>query len=106
MSQAYDKLIRDHIPHIIRQEGRECVVEILTEEAYRTALRHKLVEEASEARDAKGDNLVVELADLKEVVDALLSSYGITVDTVHEAQQRRRAERGGFTQRLRLVSAT
>ena len=32
MSQECDKLVRDHIPEIIRQNGEECVVEVMGEE--------------------------------------------------------------------------
>ena len=45
--KEYDKLVRDLIPDIIRQHGSTCGVERLDEdEAFRGALRAKLLEEA------------------------------------------------------------
>jgi predicted house-cleaning noncanonical NTP pyrophosphatase (MazG superfamily) len=99
----YHKLVRDSIPDIIRRSGSRCAVVAMAEEEYRRALREKLVEEASEAAAAEGDHLVAELADLCEVMDALMASYGISAEAVRAEQERRRAARGGFAQRLCLL---
>ncbi len=101
--KTYDKLVRDLIPDIIRGDGHACAVETLDNEAFRRALRNKLVEEAQEAADASDDDLVTELADLQEVVDALIQAYGYTHQTVAGMQQERRGQRGGFARRLRLL---
>src|SRR3712207_1207414 len=103
MPQEYDKLVRDCIPEIIRRNGDECVVEVMGEDDYRLALRRKLVEEATEAAEASPATLITELADLCEVLDALLAAEGIDRATVQVAQEQRRAERGGFAHRLRLL---
>ncbi len=97
------KLVRDRIPEIIRQSGRECGVEAMDEEEFRQALRAKLVEEAQEAAVATGADLVTELADLYEVVDTLMAVYGIDRETVLKEQQRRQMERGGFSRRIKLL---
>ena len=101
---TYNKLVRDRIPEIIRRNGDECETALLAEEDYRAALREKLIEEAREASSASGDDLILELADLHEVLDALLRAYGISDETVQAAQMRRREERGGFDKRVRLLS--
>ncbi len=103
MRIEYQKLVRDFIPEIIRRSGSSCEVLTMTEEEYRQALRQKLVEEASEAAAADPDYLAVELADLYEVMDALMASYGLAAEAVRTEQERRRAARGGFAQRLRLL---
>ena len=100
----YDKLIRDYIPAIISQSGRRCVTEVLTKPAFRQALRAKLVEEAQEVLVADADELSTELADVLEVLDALLEAHGLGLDSIRQLQQVRRRERGGFSQRLRLMS--
>lgn len=104
MCREYDKLVRDRIPEIIRRNGGECAVEIMNDEDYRRALRRKLVEEAIEAAEAGPGQLVTELSDLAEVIDAVLAVEGIDRASVQAAQQRRRAERGGFNERLRLLA--
>lgn len=104
MRKEYYKLVRDAIPDIIRSHGQICEVNIMTEEDYRQALREKLVEEAHEvvATSTLGD-LVTELADLQEVLDALMKAYAISPETIGIEQERRRTERGGFERRFRLL---
>ena len=103
MHQEYNKLVRDRIPEIIHQAGRECEVEVMTEAAYHQALRDKLIEEAQEAAEATSQDLVKELADLYDVIDALCAAYQIERSSILAAQEKRRLERGGFDQRFRLL---
>lgn len=98
-----NKLVRDRIPEIIRQAGRDFGVETMKEEEFRQALRTKLVEEAQEAAAATGADLVTELADLCEVMNALMAVYGIDRETVLKEQQQRQIERGGFSRRIKLL---
>jgi predicted house-cleaning noncanonical NTP pyrophosphatase (MazG superfamily) len=50
-----------------------------------------------------GDELITELADLYEVIDTIMATYHIDPEAVRNMQIRRRQERGGFTQRIRLL---
>ena len=101
--RIYNKLVRDRIPEIIRDTGSTCKTESYSDEsAFRRALRDKLVEEAREAATASEEDLVAELADLQEVVDALLDAYGLNPEMLRAIQTQRRAERGAFARRLRL----
>jgi len=97
-----DKLVRDLIPEIILREGHTCGIEIVDEGSFRRALRDKLVEEAREAAEATDDDLATELADLQEVIDAVIQTHGLSREAVSSIQQQRREERGGFVRRLRL----
>jgi predicted house-cleaning noncanonical NTP pyrophosphatase (MazG superfamily) len=103
MRKKYNKLVRDFIPEIIRQSGNQCEVAIMSEAEFSQALREKLLEEAQEVTGASPQDLVSELADLQEVIDALLAVYGISREEVLTEQRRKRTERGGFKQRLRLL---
>lgn len=103
MRQYYNKLVRDKIPEIIHQSGNQCEVATMSEVEFSQALRDKLIEEAQEVITASPDNLVSELADLQEVIDSLLVLYEIEHQVVAKAQERKRAERGGFQQRLNLL---
>lgn len=100
---TYNKLIRDRIPEIIQVEGKQYQTKVMPVDDYLQALRSKLVEEASEVATADANSLVKELADLQEVIDALMESYGIQQSTVLQEQVKRRVERGGFEQRLKLL---
>ncbi|TVR16567.1 MAG: nucleotide pyrophosphohydrolase [Phormidium sp. GEM2.Bin31] len=103
-SQQYpQKLVRDRIPEIIENSGQQCQIEHLNPDDYRQALRDKLIEEAQEAAEADDDHLLSELADLTEVIDALLTSYKISPESLKKRQQQRHQERGGFEQQIRLL---
>ena len=103
MEKEYHKLVRDRIPEIIRKSGNECEVAVLSDAEYRQALCQKLIEEAGEVAEADGDNLVAELADLYEVIDALMASCGISGDEVLNAQAKRRETRGAFAEKIMLL---
>lgn len=103
MRKEYNKLIRDRIPEVICQDGRKCLVETMSEAEYRQALLEKLIEEAQEAATADPQQLITELADLYEVIDAVMVTYGIERKLVLQDQERKRAERGGFERRIRLL---
>jgi len=99
----YDKLIRDRIPEIMDDAGVSYEIETLDDEAFERALRAKLVEEAGEAAVAAGQgDLAKELADLLEVVRALMKATGLDPENVETLRERRRIERGGFARRLWL----
>jgi predicted house-cleaning noncanonical NTP pyrophosphatase (MazG superfamily) len=103
MRIPYDKLVRDKVPDAIRADGHTCHVEVLGPEEYVTQLKRKLVEEAREALEASShDDLVLELADLMEVVRSLCAATGVTLEAVEAMRLQRQAERGGFDQRLLL----
>lgn len=102
MRQEHNKLIRDRIPEIIRQAGREYEVQIISQSEYHQALLDKLIEEAQEAAQANSDNLLEELADIYEVIDAILINLNIDKDLVLAKQKQKRQEKGGFTKKLRL----
>lgn len=109
MRTTYGKLIRDRIPEILEAEGLRYEVARLDDAAFRAALLAKLLEEAGEAAavgdaDAAGDAdaLARELADLYEVIDAIMELHEIEPAGVRALQARRREERGGFARRLAL----
>lgn len=103
MRTTYGKLIRDRIPEVLEAEGLRYEVVPLDGEGFRAALLAKLLEEAGEAAAAADtDALAKELADLYEVIDAVLELHGLDRDALRALQARRREERGGFARRLEL----
>ncbi len=104
MRQEYHKLVRDRIPGIIAQDGHAYAIETLAETEYRQALVAKLLEEAQELGAAfTAEAFVTELADVLEVIDALLKTKGIDRETVLAVQKERRQQRGSFEQRIKLL---
>lgn len=97
------KLIRDHIPTIAATHGQTLTTRTATPHELPALLRAKIIEEASEAAAASPDELLEELADVLEVVEALAQAAGHTLDDLHQARARKAAARGGFTQGLVLL---
>jgi predicted house-cleaning noncanonical NTP pyrophosphatase (MazG superfamily) len=102
MRVAHHKLVRDQIPEIIAAAGCQPVTRVLDQAGYRAALRAKLLEEAREAQEAPDGRLASELADVLEVLRALAAAYGMSWDEVVSEADRKRAERGGFDDRIFL----
>ena len=105
MRKQYNKLVRDRIPEIIERDGRAYEVVSMSDEEYREALRTKLIEEAEEAAVADREKLLSELADVYEIIDAIMVAYGIQREHVLEEQKTRRDQRGGFAKRIQLLWA-
>lgn len=88
------KLIRDRIPEIMRREGKTPNFEEIYGDMLKAALKEKLVEEAGELRDSA--DIREELADVVEVVDAIIDAYGLDEVEIQSIRWKKRKERGGF----------
>lgn len=95
----YNKLVRDLIPEIIRQNGQECIVRTLDEVEYEHYLDLKLQEELDEYL-ASGE--MAELADLLEVIYAILAIKDVGPEALERIRLEKRAKRGGFEKRWLL----
>jgi predicted house-cleaning noncanonical NTP pyrophosphatase (MazG superfamily) len=95
------KLIRDRLPQMMRDQGLDVFERQLDEAEFLAALKEKLVEEAGEARDAASPaELAAELADVLEVMTALAETSGFSMEEVEAQRLAKRAARGGFDQRV------
>lgn len=96
-----EKLIRDKLPAIMRAQGLAVFDRRLDDDAFRTSLREKIVEEALEVQAAASrDDLLGELADLTEVILALAAAEGLTPADIETSRLAKREERGGFDHRV------
>ena len=96
----YDKLVRDKIPEVIRQAGKQPVTGILPHEAMAAALDRKLQEEVQEYLESSSAE---EMADILEVLHGIAYHKGISWDEVESVRIRKRDERGGFDKGIRLL---
>ncbi len=99
VSKVYNKLVRDRIPEIIKASGKTCTVETLTDVQYLTMLDAKLNEELAEYQKSKS---MEELADLLEVMGAVVRARGYTWNDLTAIRKKKHAERGGFEKRILL----
>ena len=96
---VHNKLVRDRIPEIIEASGRTCVAVTLPDDAYIRALDAKLNEELAEYQQSKS---LEELADLLEVMGAVVKARGYTWDDLTCVRKEKRAARGAFDKRIFL----
>ena len=98
-TKAYHKLVRDRIPEIIEADGKICVCETLTDEDYIHLLDQKLNEELAEYQESKS---LEELADLLEVMQAVVKARGWTLEELERVCADKAAKRGGFEKKILL----
>ena len=97
--KVYNKLVRDRIPEIIEKDGKRCVCETLSQDQYIAMLDAKLNEELVEYQQSKS---LEELADLLEVMGAVVQARGYTWSQLAETRKKKLEERGGFEKRILL----
>ena len=95
--KIYNKLIRDRIPEIIEASGKTCSIRTLGSEEYLKELNKKLTEELKEYQES-GE--LEELADLVEIVYAIVEFKGSSIEEFEGIRQDKRYKRGGFEKRL------
>lgn len=96
---VHNKLVRDRIPEIIEATGRTCVAVTLPDDAYIRALDAKLNEELAEYQQSQS---LEELADLLEVMGAVVKARGYTWDDLTRVRKEKRVVRGAFDKRIFL----
>ena len=97
--KVYNKLVRDNIPEIMIKNGAKPVTRILTDEEYLIELNKKLLEEVNEYLESEN---IEEIADIEEVLLAILTSKGITRDNLEEIRKTKTIKRGAFNKKIFL----
>lgn len=97
--KSYHKLVRDRIPEIIEASGRHCVCETLSDVNYLNYLDAKLSEELAEYQESKS---LEELADLAEVIRAVVCARGYTLEELEQVRVEKASERGSFDKKILL----
>ena len=99
--EIFNKLVRDKIPQIIEQQGEVPMIRVLDDDEYVRHLEAKLDEEVGEYHRDKNAE---ELADILEVVFALADSIGCSRENLMKICQQKHEARGGFRDRIFLIS--
>ncbi|GAB6155788.1 hypothetical protein JCM17380_45390 [Desulfosporosinus burensis] len=97
--KVYNKLIRDKIPQIIEQSGKQAIIEKVSGKEYQDLLNAKLGEELQEYLDSQS---VEELADLVEVVYAILEHKEVSRQEFEDIRKQKVLKRGAFQDKLLL----
>ncbi len=99
--RIYNKLVRDNIPEIIKNNGEAAHISILSDEAYIAELKKKLLEETNEFIE---NEELMELADIIEVAEALAKAKGSSFDEIMELKKIKALKNGAFGKKLFLES--
>ena len=97
--RSYNKLVRDNIPNIISENGEKPITRVLTDEEYIRELNLKIEEEAKEYLL---DFSVEELADIEEVIRAILDYKNVSYEEFENVRLNKVNKRGAFKERIFL----
>ena len=100
MKDIYNKLVRDKIPEIIAAQGDIPTMRVLDDIEYFQALNTKLQEEVTEYLSGFS---VDEIADILEVIHAIIEYKGLSYSEVEQIRKNKYDERGGFVKKISLV---
>jgi len=98
MNTKSNTLIRDNVPAIIAQQGKTCRTVHLDDDKYLELLNNLFLEEVSKyvEQDEPGKKDLDALADIGEVMHAILAFKGIPVEEFQKARVQRKGELGGY----------
>lgn len=95
----FDKLVRDKIPEILERKGIKSVTKTVEGKEYLERLVAKLCEEVEEFAT---DNNEEELADIFEVLNAIIYEKGFNHEAIEVIRLKKLSERGGFKNKIVL----
>ena len=95
----YDKLVRDKIPQIIKDQGNIPVIRVLSDGEYIEYLNKKLKEETEEYLES---NCIEELCDIMEVTKAIASALNFTDEKIEEVRKCKVQKNGAFLNKIVL----
>ena len=104
--KIYNKLVRDNIIDKITNNDEIALYRVLDDIEYQKELLNKLKEECNEVVDAFNNgtsaNMVMELADVLEVINYLAKSINVNMQEVDNVAMMKKMKNGGFDKKYYL----
>lgn len=106
MKKIYNKLVRDNIIDKIINNDEIALYRVLDDIEYKKELLNKLKEECNEVVDAFNNgtsaDMVMELADVLEVINYLAKSINVNMQEVDNVAMMKKMKNGGFDKKYYL----
>ena len=103
MDKVYNKLVRDKIPEIIKNNNETPITRILDNKEYKQELEKKLLEEYHEVLGTlTSEERIEELADMLEIINALAKLENKTLEDVIKVSKIKKDKRGAFKEKIFL----
>lgn len=99
MYNNYNKLVRDSVPLIIKENGATPDISQLSDEEFSQELLDVLEKRIKELRE--GYSLEA-IADTVELLDAFCALRGVSIEDVMYTKEKMRLSRGGYEKRIFL----
>jgi len=99
MVYTYNKLVRDKILEGLDKKGLKYTYSILDNSEYSKELNKKLLEESNEYIQ---DQNIEEIADIMEVLMAIINNEGYTMEEVQQVMDKKREAKGAFRNKIFL----
>ena len=104
--KIYNKLVRDNIIDKITNNDEIALYRVLDDIEYQKELLNKLKEECNEVVDAFNNgtsaDMVMELADVLEVINYLAKSINVNMQEVDDVAMMKKMKNGGFDKKYYL----
>lgn len=92
-----NKLVRDGLRGEYERTNQNPVFRELSIDELKTQLARKIIEEANEIKvNSRPDEVIDEVADIRQTIDDIMAIYNITEEQVKLAQQKKYDKKGGF----------
>jgi len=105
MKKIYNKLVRDKIPQICKDDGEVPEYYVCSQSKFKNELKRKLIEEAKELRAAKVGEIKNEIVDVYEILLNIAKIFKIKWSEVESYRTQKNKKRGSFNKRYFLVSS-
>ena len=99
MTIKYDKLVRDNIPSIIKEQGKMPMTRILSDDEYIDCLGKKLFEEVGEYLE---NSSIEEFGDILEVLEAIKKAKGFFDADIEAVKTAKAKKNGKFDKKILL----
>ncbi|HDR7689160.1 MULTISPECIES: nucleoside triphosphate pyrophosphohydrolase [Bacillus cereus group] len=104
---TYNKLIRNKIPQIIKNNRKTPTTRILPQDEYIKEICKKTQEELTEYLEADTkEHKLEEPSNLLKLINPLAKHEGTTLEEINNIRKKKAKERGGFSDRVFLIKVT